>query len=280
MSSRRDREGEEGDEENASDRQRLFSAMFLGRLPTNQQAPPPAASSQSPLPSSVPNDEPTDTTKQGGSTTQDHDAEDAKAALTNRLDGVLDQIDQQIPHDPIALRQKTLYKGALQMLQWQRDNYLVGSEYADWRRNDRRREQHQGIPNVRTSPESFDIPFDPAALGHQQVAKLASDFIPTPTVVRALTPIVAGLPSGALYDPTRNSMLAIIRGQQENLEDILKSNMLRFLDNPQNRAAMKNSTQGMLIRRTNNDNNNNSSETNNSKSETTTDPTVPREPAV
>ena len=197
--------------------------------------------------------------------------DDVKASLSSRIDGVLDQIDKQIPHDPIALRQKTIYQGALQMLQWQRDSYLVGQEYADWRKNDRRREkqqQQQSGNSPAVLPGSFDIPFDPTALGHQQVARLASSFIPTDTVIKALTPIVASLPQNALYEPTRNSTVAIIRRQQSNLEDIVKDQVLRFLDNPRNREAMKNSTQGMLIRRTNNNSSNNNNNKENAERNT------------
>jgi len=224
------------------DRQRLISALLFGLHPQDEASLQDRSSGES-----------SSSTKSTTGERSSHQADRAEAPLTNRLDGVLNQIDEQIPHDPIALRQKTIYKSALQMLQWQRDNYLVGTEYADWRRNDRRREQqHQQGIGVAAVPETYEIPWDPTALSHPQLTKLASDFVPTPTVVKALTPIIAGLPTGALYDPVRNSTLAIIEGQQNNLEGVMKTNLLRFLDNPQNRAAIKNSTQGMLIRRTNN----------------------------
>jgi len=266
--SRRGRSEEKGEDAESTDRHRLFTAMIYGRQqdPTTTSTTTSdrnlgAASSSSPE-SNVPSRQAAslkETTPQGN----DHDVDKLNASLKNRIDGALDQIDKQIPHDPIALRQNSLYQGSLQMLQWQRDNYLVGKEYADWRKNDRHRtqqrqqqqQQQQVFSRMTTTTAvaetSYDIPYDPTALGHPQLAKLASDFIPTETVVKALTPIVAGLPATVLYEPVRNSAVEIVRGQQGNLEGIIKNQLLRFLDNPQNREAMKNSTRGMLIRRTN-----------------------------
>lgn len=254
MSSEKEKKTEERQATSSDeiDRHRLFSALLFGRQEPRETSLHDGGSSESESSGGIksPKGRQSQADQAGAA---EPDAADVKASLSNRLDGVLNQIDEQIPHDPIALREKTLYKGAKKLLQWQRDNYLGGKEYADWRRNDRRREQQQqqavGVASV---PESFEIPFDPTALSHPQVAKLASDFIPTPTVVKALTPIVASLPTGALYDPVRDSTLAIIEGQQDNLEGVIKTSLLGFLDNPQNRAATKNSTQGMLIRRTNN----------------------------
>ena len=148
-------------------------------------------------------------------------------------------------------------------MQWQRDNYLVGTEYADWRRKDRKRtppESPTGSGSVavvgssNSVIRSYEIPWDPTALSHPQLTQLARDFIPTRTVVQALTPVVAGLFVTAnnpapLYDPVRNATIDLIQGQQSNLESVIQNQLRQFLNNPQNRKFVKTSTQGMLVRR-------------------------------
>ena len=254
------RETDGGD---AIDRHRLFSALLFGHphhLPqedavNNINAQQNQQQQQHPVKKGENSSFRTLATNQLQDALDQSDTEnyhDKEAVLTDRLEGVLTQIEQQIPHDPKALRQTTLYQGALQMLQWQRDNYLVGTEYADWQRQQQQQQQHQTFAGAEVAGSRYDIPYDPTALSHAQIAKLASDFIPAPTVVRALTPIVAGLPAGGvLFDPVRNATVHIIQGQRSNLEDVIKNRLLQFLTNPQNRAAMKISTQGMLVRRTN-----------------------------
>jgi hypothetical protein len=235
-----------------TDRNRLFSSMFFGR---DSRTEDDKYSGSTPLDGKE---------RSGAQALQRVIADkDEELAPSNQIDGILSQIDKQIPHDPIALRQTTLYNGALQMLQWQRDNYMVGTEYADWRKSDRSRQQNE--PEYFKNPDvaSYEIPYDNEALGHHQFARIAGDFIPTNTVKSVLTPVVTGLlvPEGALYGPIKNATVGVILGQQSNLEETIRNQTLQFLDNPQSREAMKNSTQGMLIQTTKTD-----SERNESKS--------------
>jgi hypothetical protein len=176
-----------------------------------------------------------------------------------QLDGVLSQIERLVPHDPIALRQAPLYKGALQLLQYQRDNYLVGTEYADWRKRDRQRQENQPFYTPasilrRNSilTDLWDIPYDATALGHGHVVNLASGFIPTATVRNVLVPVLIDLvqPKSPLYRLIQETTSNVIVGQQSNLEQTIKNQMLQFLNNPKNREAIKSSTKGMLIRTT------------------------------
>jgi hypothetical protein len=176
-----------------------------------------------------------------------------------QLDGVLSQVELLVPHDPIGLRQTPLYKGALQLLQYQRDNYLVGTEYADWRKRDRQRQENQPFYTPasilrRNSilTDLWDIPYDATALGHGHVANLASGFIPTSTVRNVLVPVLIDLvqPKSPLYRLIQETTSNVIVGQQSNLEQTIKNQMLQFLNNPKNREAIKSSTKGMLIRTT------------------------------
>ena len=121
-------QGEEDNQREASAIATNKNASSSSSSPAHGTSPFHVSSRKSPLANS-----------EDGSTSTE-EGQDRAAA---RMDGVLNQIDKQIPQDPTALRQTSLYKGALQMLQWQRDNYLVGKEYADWRKNDRKRSQQQ-----------------------------------------------------------------------------------------------------------------------------------------
>ena len=172
------------------------------------------------------------------------------AVNDHTIEGVLDQIEKLIPHDPIALRQSTLYTSTLQLLQWQRDNYLVGDEYADWRKNDRRRQQKQHSYFQPTSAANYNIPYNPVTISHHQISSLASSFIPTAVVQNLLTPIVTGLfvkGTGVLFDPIKQSAIDLILDQQQLLEETIKYQLVLLLDNPSNRDAIKDSTQGIII---------------------------------
>ena len=51
----------------------------------------------------------------------DNEKDEAPSENEHNIEGVLDQIEKLIPHDPIILRQSTLYKSTLRRLHWQRD---------------------------------------------------------------------------------------------------------------------------------------------------------------
>jgi hypothetical protein len=176
--------------------------------------------------------------------------EETSSLNEHTIDGVLDQIEKLIPHDPIAVRQSTLYKSTLQLLQWQRDNYLVGGEYAEWRKNDRLRQQKQQPYFQANSVTNYNIPYNHETFCHHHIASLAGNFIPSTLVRNLLTPIVTGLfvkDTGVLFDPIKQSTINLILDQQKLLEGTMKNQLLHLLDNPRNRDAIKDSTQGIII---------------------------------
>lgn len=240
------------DEEAARD---LVSSLFFGVM-----APPESSSSSTTTTKTDKESSVRDSTSISSShgTHQDGKArksqkkspkqEEDPKAFTAKVTSAL-RIHEHIPEDPAALREKPIFQNTYKLLQWQRDNYLVGKDYADWRKAERQQEAKLGTKIVRDS--TGEIAIDPTALGHQQIAKLASDFIPSETVRKTALPLVVGLPQkgnsgGALYQPTRTALVDLIDGQQDNLNRLLKNQILIYLQNPQNRLAMKNSTQGFI----------------------------------
>jgi hypothetical protein len=198
-----------------------------------------------------------------------------------KVKNALDEIDRHIiPTDRDALRHSSIFLAALPALQWQRDSYLVGSEYADWRQRQRPVDDKEHRPPPPPSPIAADsdggggggvllalqrrrrqrqaeeerrrtmIPYDPTALVHGQLRPLLVDFLPSETVVQALTPIVAALPlqKTFLYDPIAQSTIDLIRSQRPNLDWVVKDQLLRnVLTDPVVRHQMKASMQGLMI---------------------------------
>jgi hypothetical protein len=245
--SRRASNGETSDSSPSGpeNRRKIFSTLIFGHLGGDDQ--PFGHARGLNTSSETTNDE-----RKEGDANKD---EQLRSTSSDRLHGVLSQIDQQIPHDPIALRQTTLFHSALKGIQWQRDNYLTGAEYADWRKNEKDKQPNDSFYSSEfPSTANDELWYDDKAIAHGQIATLLGDFIPTSTVQRALTPIVAELPCGTLYETIRNATVGVILGQQSNLEQTIKSQLLSFLDNPENREAMKSSTQGIIIEKTNNNN--------------------------
>lgn len=146
------------------------------------------------------------------------------------------KIDDYIPLDPAELRETNLFKSTFQILQWQRDNYLVGTEYANWIKNHR-----DAYPD-----RTIDLPHDKNAMVHQQASKIVAWFIPTDTVRKALLPIVVDLPRTALYNVARNSIVDLIASQQANLDRAIKNALLSLTKSERNREAIKSSTQGYI----------------------------------
>ena len=153
-------------------------------------------------------------------------------------------IDDYIPHDPQEIRQAAVFPQLYRLIQFQRDQYLVGSEYATWQQNERQQQSKsttgggwiiQADPNDR-------LPHDPTALGHEQIARVLADFIPTATVRNATVPLLTPLPTETLYPQLRQACNDVILGQQANLNYIVKDSLISFLKNPQNRMAIKKST--------------------------------------
>jgi hypothetical protein len=149
-----------------------------------------------------------------------------------------------------TMRDSGLYKLALRSLLFQRDNYLVGKDYADQRNAQRRRNQQQ-LVSALPFPPSLNLPFshiphDATALGNLQIRGLMQWFIPSPTVHRALLPIVVGLPTGALNEPILGAVANLIPLAQHNLDGVVKGRLLWFLKDKEWRGVIKNSTKGYI----------------------------------
>lgn len=149
-------------------------------------------------------------------------------------------IDEYIPQDRAELRETKLYQSTLGILQWQRDNYLVGNEYANWIQKHRPKNPDRVI----------EVPHDKTALGHGQIASLLAGFIPTDTVRSALLPIVVDLHATLFYGVTKDATVPLIASQQANMDAIVKSSLIALLKDEQYRAAIKNSTQGYIAAKT------------------------------
>eukprot|EP00977_Amphora_coffeiformis_P024643 scaffold16508_cov133-Amphora_coffeaeformis.AAC.1 len=159
-------------------------------------------------------------------------------------------IDDYIPHNPQEIRQTALFSQLYRLIQFQRDQYLVGSEYATWQHNERQQQSSNTTDNsttagggwiIQTDPNDR-LPYDPTSLGHQQLARVAADFIPTATVRHATVPLLTPLATETLYPQLKQACNDVILGQQANLNQIVKDSLLAFLKNPQNRMAIKKTT--------------------------------------
>ena len=147
-------------------------------------------------------------------------------------------IDDYIPHSHEAIRQTPLFAQLYRLIQFQRDQYLVGTEYATWQQTER--------TTRRVTDPSDTLPYDRTAWGHPHLARIAADFIPTDTVRNAVVPLVTPLPTTTLYPLLQNACKDAILGQQANLNAIVKDSVLTFLKNPENRRAIKKSTYGFI----------------------------------
>lgn len=153
------------------------------------------------------------------------------------------------PHDAPTIRDSELYQLALRSLLFQRDNYLVGKDYADQRNAQRRHQQR--LHSVAPFRPSLHLPLsrmpdDATALGNLQIGGLLQWFIPSPTVHRALLPIVVGLPTGALNEPILRAVANLIPLAQPNLDNVVKERIIWFLKDEHWRGVIKNSTKGYI----------------------------------
>ena len=148
-------------------------------------------------------------------------------------------IDDYIPATHEAIRETPLFSQFYRLIQFQRDQYLVGEDYAKWQQKERQ-------SSVLADP-SDRLPLDPTALGHIQIARVAADFIPTATVRQAALPLVTPLPTDTLYPLLRDATIRQgILGQQALLNRVTIDAVLNFIKNPQNRLAIKRSTYGFI----------------------------------
>lgn len=165
------------------------------------------------------------------------------------LDAVSELSSDGTEQSQKSMRDTELYQLALRSLLWQRDNYLVGRDYAE-ERGALRRKQKQMLESHQLAT-SMNLPFsrmpyDATALGNIQLVRLGSWFIPSPTVQRSLLPTVVALPSGPLNEPILRATANLIPMSQNNLDNVMKSRLLWFLDDEHWRGLIKNSAKGYI----------------------------------
>jgi hypothetical protein len=263
-SSKRRQAKKEGDDDENDKKIReaarsMFASLFLGGwdddpASTNGAvAVPPAIGPSQPSPARPETDPATlqgENSSPLGKSTNSDSSSSSSSSTDASLGGLGRQVAEQmrtlIPEDRERLRQTALYKEAYKGIQWQRDNYLVGREYANWRVKERYRRLD---PNHNTrSVQSFvhEMPFDEGALAHPQFAGLAATFLPSDAVKDALVPLIVPVVENQLYPVAQQGVVQLIEAQQDNLHRILKGQIVQFLDNPQNRTDIKTSTRGYI----------------------------------
>mmetsp|Transcript_7145 Transcript_7145/g.12430 ORF Transcript_7145/g.12430 Transcript_7145/m.12430 type:complete len:315 (-) Transcript_7145:54-998(-) len=153
--------------------------------------------------------------------------------------------------DTSSMKETELYQLALRNLRWQRDNYLVGKDYADspklqeLRRRERLRKWPTSSPYAGKYP-SFSLPYDPGALGNQQLLSLCSWFIPSPTVHNIYVPLVIKF-TGSLNERILWATTDLIRLSQGNLDSVVMKSLLWFLRDEEKKKFIKNSTRGYIL---------------------------------
>jgi hypothetical protein len=164
------------------------------------------------------------------------------------LEEVGGQVFVEETTEPGTIRDTELYKLALGNLQWQRDNYLVGKDYADQRKSQRNLDQD--VPVEQTALDGglypYKIPFNATALGNIQLTGLGSWFIPSKAVHNSLLPLVVALPSGLLHIPILRATADLIPLSQGNVDLAVKNQLLWIFDNQQWRDVIKSSTKGYI----------------------------------
>jgi len=169
----------------------------------------------------------------------------AKAAV-EKAQKPLEKIKEQLPQDSKEVRELPFYDAALQAIQYQRDNYLVGSGYARSQQQRRTNSISQPLALSDSLRHFSSLPYDSNALGSIQIAQLGSWFIPSPTVKDALLPIVLTLPSGSLRSPILNSTVNAIPLAQPLVDHAVKSSLMTFMSNSEWRQVIKLRTQGLI----------------------------------
>ena len=161
--------------------------------------------------------------------------------INEKADKQLTQGIEQLPSTPQEVRALPFYESALSALQYQRDNYLVGTGYA----NRRQRLRSRGIINY----PLYRLPYDSTALGNVQITSLGAWFIPSQTIKDALLPIVVSLPSGVLKDTITDAVANSIPLAQPQLDRAVKNSVLSFMNNPDMRALIKSRAGGYMSSR-------------------------------
>lgn len=142
---------------------------------------------------------------------------------------------EKLPSSRTEIRNLPFYGSTLEALKYQRDNYLVGTKFAEEKKKSDR-------PSIR-------MPYDGTALGSIQTVNLGSWFIPSPTVKNAVLPIILSLPSGTLREPILNATVNTIPLAQPSLNQVVKDSMLQVMEDPYWRDVMKSRTNTYITHR-------------------------------
>mmetsp|Transcript_25218 Transcript_25218/g.38818 ORF Transcript_25218/g.38818 Transcript_25218/m.38818 type:complete len:295 (+) Transcript_25218:82-966(+) len=210
--------------------------------------------------------------------------------LANRLFPMVeDSIANAVPSTEDLIRAKKgdgsikdadWYNKIFQTISWQRDNYLIGHEYAVQRKMERKR-KIEGTPTAELSKEQDieekkeevedtiiqllrrdslltstlpfalkphtkikhpKIPYDPTALGNIQLQRLGTWFIPSPTVFHVFQPMAVQLPKGPLYGAAFRGMSNLIPMQQAQMDQVMKTNLIWLLNNDEWKDIFKRTT--------------------------------------
>jgi hypothetical protein len=156
-------------------------------------------------------------------------------AAVKAQQGPLQQLVQNLPTTSSEIRKLPFYNVALRNIEYQRDQYLVGSIHAERRRLEK--EDYLAPP-----PFLKGIPFDSTSLGHAQISQLGANFIPSPTVKDSLLPIVVALPNGALKPSIVDSVVNAVPMAQPIVDGAVKSSMLSFVQSAYWREVIKKRT--------------------------------------
>ena len=156
-------------------------------------------------------------------------------AAVKAQQGPLQQLVQNLPNSASEIRKLPIYNIALRNIEYQRDQYLVGSIHAERRR--REKEDYLAPP-----PALRGIPFDATSLGHAQISRLGASFLPSPTVQQALLAIVVALPNGSLKGSIVDSVVNAIPLAQPIVDSAVKNSMLSFVQSAYWREVIKKRT--------------------------------------
>ena len=173
-------------------------------------------------------------------------------------------LDEHLPTDSASVRTKLpFYESTVDLLKYQRDNYLLGNSYATKKQVHRDRVKRL-LPTSSSSSSSSSssnlrvgfgaastagspkMPHDATALGYIQIAKLGSWFVPSETIKEALLPIVVSLPSGALKGTITSLVANAIPLAQPPLDNAMKNAVMGVIRDPQIRQMIKSRTQKIL----------------------------------
>jgi hypothetical protein len=160
-------------------------------------------------------------------------------------------LDEHLPTDSESVRTKLpFYESTVDLLKYQRDNYLLGNSYANkkqvYRDLAKQLFPRFGVVGAASAAGSPKMPHDATALGYIQIAKLGSWFVPSETIKEALLPIVISLPSGALKGTITSIVANAIPLAQPPLDNAMKNAVMGVIRDPQIRQMIKSRTQKIL----------------------------------